>query len=691
MRRLLPLLVVLAAGCSTLPGGESDPLTLSPPTDQLSGLVTDLDGRPLPGATVRSATETTTSGDDGSFALAAPVAPSWVQVEAEGHLPRTEAARAGEPVLSRLTPQDGQTVSLRFGGDVMAGRRFYDRDEDGRASDALLPPDAGVAAHRALLDDVRPLLEEPDLMVVNLESPLSDEPWFDPTGGRPAGFHPTKEFVFASAPELAQALVDVGVDVVDLGNNHLYDALDEGTEDTLAALDEAGLPHYGAGADLDAAWEPARLEVRGQRFSFVGCTTITGEEHPLTYVASPERAGAAPCEQQRLEQVVAAEAATGATVVASVHGGFEYAREQSVNVRTLSQAARRAGAKLVVDHHPHVVGPIEVTEEGGLVAETLGNLLFDQQVWATFPSYLLTTDVRGGEVLRARTEPLLLEGYTPRGTVGPLADVSDRFAASEPSATSTFGRGGVEVIPGGPVRTGRAQALLEPLEVRRVAPGWSATGTSSRALQLGQELLWTGGFEDEQVEGSRGAHLWDLSGGTVSLQPDATRSGAQGIRMVASPAAQAPSLLTPLHRTTLPYGVEPVTFTGHVRGSAAAQLLAEIHWYPGTQGPSGAVLARPVRVTGDWRRFQIEATPPPGTVAAQVFLRLSPAAGDAELRVAVDDVSLVQWAPAGTQATPLHGAVRTLDTAQSAVFSARLPAGGELLPGWISGAPLLEP
>ena len=690
-RAVFPLLLALTA-CSGLPGAEeADPLTLAAPLARTSGLVVSLDGTPLAGATVAVGEQRATTGPDGAFDLEVPVDPSWASVTAEGHLPRTEAISPGRPMLSRLTPQDGQTVSLRFGGDVMAGRRFYDRDEDGRRSDALLTEGAGVEDHLALLREIQPLLAEPDLMVVNLESPLTRSPWFDPTGARPEGFHPTKEFVFASSPDLAPALAEAGVDVVDLGNNHLYDALDSGLESTLEALDRAGLPHYGAGADLDAAWEPARIEKRGQRFSFVGCTTITGEEWPITYVASADRAGAAPCEAGRLAQVVAAEAATGATVVASVHGGFEYGRVQSTNVRALSAVARDAGAKLVVNHHPHVVGPIETTLAGGLVADTLGNLLFDQQVWATFPSYLLSTDVRGGELVRARTEPLVLEDYTPRGVLGTLADVSDRFAAATPAAGSTYGPGGVEVVPGSPVRTGRATARLTPLEVRRLNPGWSATGTAGSALQLGQELLWTGGFEDEQVGGSRGAHLWDLSGGAVSLRPDATRSGRQGIRMVSSPAATAPALLTPLHRTTLPYPTGPLTFTGYVRGSSDAPLAAEIHWYGDTKGPSSSTLARPVDVTAGWQRFQIEATPPPGTVAAQVFLRLAPAPGDRELAVAVDGVLLVQWAPDGTAAGPLHGVVRALGTPRQQTFAARLPAGAERLSDWVLGAPLQEP
>lgn len=128
-----------------------------------------------------------------------------------------------------------------------------------------------------------------------------------------------------------------------------------------------------------------------------------------------------------------------------------------------------------------------------------------------------------------------------------------------------------------------------------------------------------------------------------------------------------------------------------MRGSAAVRLSAELHWYGDTKGPSSAVLARPVRGAAGWTLFRLEATPPPDTVAAQVFLRLPPAEGELDLRVAVDDLQFVQWAPDGTQARTVHGAVRARDEARTETFLARLPAGGERLADWISGTPLLAP
>ena len=688
MKVLAPLLLLALTGCTALPGTGAPALTVRAASTPLTGLVVDLRGTPVVGATVRSDLAEATTDTEGRFRLEAPDSPSWIGVRAPGHLPRTEVAQPGRPLLSRLTPQDGTTVSLRFGGDVMAGRRFYDRNQDGRAGDGLLRRGDGLTEHVALLEDVRPLLQEPDLAIVNLESPLGADPAFDPSAARPQQFHQSKGIAFASATVLAEAMAQSGVDVVDLGNNHLFDRLEAGIGSTVTALDDAGLAHFGAGGDLEAAWQPARVAVRGQPFAFLGCTTITGEDDPTPYIATEDRAGAAPCDPERLTREVQAQRATGATVVVAIHGGVEYQREQSPRVRALSATARTAGARFVVNHHPHVVGGVAV-RDGGLEADSLGNLLFDQQVWPTFPSYLLSVDVSAGRLVRARTEPLVLQDFTPRGVTGALGDAVDRFAAGLRPGAGTSGPGGAEIVPGGPVSTRSATAELAPQEVRRLSPGWSVSGTSSSALQIGQELLWTGGFEDDDTGIDAGAHLWDLSGGALTLAQDARRSGRQGVRLTTSAAANAATLLTTDHRVLLPEADGSMTFQGAIRGARAAQVRAELHWYADTKGPSSSVLGRPVPVTSDWKSFRVEAVPPPGTIAVQVFLRLLPTEGQETLAVAVDDLQLVQWAPQGTTATPLHGAVRGLGRPLAQDFGTRLPAGGEQLREWVSGSPLL--
>ena len=70
---------------------------------------------------------------------------------------------------------------------------------------------------------------------------------------------------------------------------------------------------FGAGATVNQAWLPAVRTVGSQTFSVLGCTTIHGSQHPISYVASAEqsKSGAALCEAKRLQASVRAARALG--------------------------------------------------------------------------------------------------------------------------------------------------------------------------------------------------------------------------------------------------------------------------------------------------------------------------------------------------------------------------------------------
>ncbi len=281
--------MVLAGGAGTLLSNRQPTL--------LRGVVVDERGRPIVGADVQTEGASATSDGQGRFEIDA--RRGWVTVRAEGWLPRTRALTPGRRTTVRLARDLPGTVSFAFGGDVMFGRRYFDREEDG-SMEGLLDLTASAADHARLLDGIRPALADADLTVVNLETPLAEDPYPDPRKPRPASFHPTKDVVFTSLPVAARALRQVGVDVVGLNNDHLFDRLEPGLAETRAALQDAGFEpgrdFLGAGGSADEAWRPAIRVVDGQRVAILGCTSDTGEQHAISYVAGARKGGAAGCD-----------------------------------------------------------------------------------------------------------------------------------------------------------------------------------------------------------------------------------------------------------------------------------------------------------------------------------------------------------------------------------------------------------
>src|SRR5262245_4207582 len=238
------------------------------------GRVVDVNGIPIEGANVELMQNATMSEADGWFRLPSQGVTQWIKVTSPGFISRTRAAAPGIPALFRLTPDDGKTMVIHFAGDTMFGRRFFDPNEDNYTADGLLPLEPTVEDHMRLLASVKPLLENADLGVLNLESILNDPPYFPINDPRPATFHPTTAFVYASHPNSVIALKQSGVNIVDLANNHIYDMLEIGLNNSLAVLDQAGMMHFGAGTNEANAWAPAIVTLKGQTIAFIGCTTM---------------------------------------------------------------------------------------------------------------------------------------------------------------------------------------------------------------------------------------------------------------------------------------------------------------------------------------------------------------------------------------------------------------------------------
>lgn len=633
-RRLLPL---VAAGVALVLGlGALAWTSRSSPSSDIEGRVVSPTGRPVDGATVRTPDGRRTVTDArGRFVLAG--APAWATVTADGWISRTRVLAGGSDNLVRLAPRHADTVTFAFGGDVMFGRRFFDPEEDG-SRQGQLDPGSGAAAHERLLAGVAPVLADADLTAVNLETPLVDDPSYDPTRRRPSSFHATKEYAFASAPAAAVALKRVGVDVVDIGNNHLYDRLQAGVAETQRHLADAGLARghgsFGAGVDADQAWRPALQTVRGQQVAFLGCTTITGDDQPISYVATASKGGAARCAPDRLSRAVRAAHAQADIVVVMIHGGYEYGRTPSAQVRALSDVATAAGATLVINHHPHVVGGLRLAD-GRLTAWTMGNLVFDQTVWPTFESYVLKVAVEQRRVVSAWLEPVQIQDFRPVGIYGDLADWVSRGALARSEGPWVAEAGSLWLDRTGEARTTAFRTTAGPLQ--RL--------TSGCVPGAGRELLWSGDFEASTLSRAfDSAPLWNVTSGDAyrRLDPDAAATGRRGVLLTRSDPNTDDVLLNPLHRVLVDPGDSLTLLVDHRDLFGDPDGRVQLSWYNDTQGPSQRRTTLRLPRSDDWTTARIDVTVPRRGVAVQPFLRLAPPS-DGVSQLGLDNVRLVDW------------------------------------------------
>ncbi len=672
---LLGVLSMSIAGCGG-GGGDNDPPPPSPPSGNISGLVIDLDGRPVANAQVTLAESVETTDTNGRFELATQQ-PGWVTVRHPQFISRTRAAFPEQPVLIRLTPDDGETIALHFAGDTMFGRRYYDPNNDGDTRDGLIQIGDEVRTQAQLLRYIQPLLANADITAANMESPLTNTPYFDPNQPRPAAFHPTKEFVFASHFSAAQTLREAGVDIIALGNNHMYDLLEPGVSETKTTLDavgyKIGIGQFGAGSNENEAWRPALFSTSGLTVAFIGCTGIPGNDQSIDYVANMNKGGAANCTETSLRQAIKSAYAQAQIVVVMIHGGYEYGRQPSPFIQQLTATARTAGAALIINHHPHVVGGLN-WQDGALTAWTLGNFLFDQDVWPTFESYLLAVHLRRGQVIRAYVEPFMIANYIPRPVIGQAADFVVRGAAGRNPGPFLVEDGAAEVDIGG--RAIR-QSVTVPLDSDEEAGtiyrlengGWLNGAESSDQVLVGRDLFWTGSFEDETADDqSNPGILWLIDGHQDRLiGPEYAYEGQAGVRLKRLFSNSEDLTLTHKHRILNKPG-QKFSVIGRARTNGNVSL--QLSWYRDTIGASAEQTLVPNLVAPDhaWHPFRVDVTAPdfpekddyenqlPLKPAVSLFLRLSPPGRDRST-ADFDNIRLIAWDEA-TLSSPQHDYLR---------------------------------
>jgi len=218
------------------------------------------------------------------------------------------------------------------------------------AGDCTLGGDASLRSYAAFarayknngpdyfLKNVRDIFASDDLTIVNLEGPLTDEKRFR-----------EKEFAFKGDPEYVKILTEGSVEAANLANNHAKDYYGAGLMDTASALKAAGVARFGWG-------NTEILTIKGVKVGLCG--------FGVWYVSVKEM-------QKQIEELKG----QCDLVVASIHGGEEGEGRALKVQRSYDRAAVRAGASLVLGHHPHVVGGIE-KYQGATIVYSLGNFCF---------------------------------------------------------------------------------------------------------------------------------------------------------------------------------------------------------------------------------------------------------------------------------------------------------------------------
>nr|MDJ0556159.1 CapA family protein [Microcoleaceae cyanobacterium MO_207.B10] len=212
-----------------------------------------------------------------------------------------------------------------------------------------------------LFASVKPLLEDADIVFGNFESTLTSYP----RSGKKMGSG--RVFAFRTPPSYKHLLKDAGFNVLSVANNHSFDFLSQGFEDTINNIQSVGMQAVGKKGEI------IYRKVKGVQIAFIAFSNYSYHNSMLDLESA---------------KALVQEADENADIIViSVHGGAEGTRALRIKNKTeyfygenrgnkilFARTLIDEGADLILGHGPHVPRAMEIYE-GKLIAYSLGNFM----------------------------------------------------------------------------------------------------------------------------------------------------------------------------------------------------------------------------------------------------------------------------------------------------------------------------
>jgi len=326
---------------------------------------------------------------------------SWLEITGYSHHVITDIL-SGEINAENISDfgfngKDSFTVS--FVGDILFDPDFMPMVHASQKGGVLNCIDAATVDY----------LKSSDVFLINNEFSL---------GSRGAPL-PNKTWTFQVNPERLSLYRDMGVDIVSLANNHVYDYGPEGFEDTLKYLDEADIPRIGAGMNLGEAAKGYYFVVNGIKVGIVAASCA--EKVRFTPVATETTPGVMGT-YDSAEFIKAIKKADSQcdVLVAYVHWGTENTTKLDGKQQILAREYIDAGVDAVIGGHTHCLQGMEFYK-GKPIVYSVGNFWFNSK---SLDSCVITLKINNELKTEALIVPLEQKGCETRL----LTDAAERRA-----------------------------------------------------------------------------------------------------------------------------------------------------------------------------------------------------------------------------------------------------------------------
>ncbi len=251
---------------------------------------------------------------------------------------RPEPAETELPTEPEPDPQEIH-ITISAAGDVTLGN-YYDQGYWGTFRETY----DKVQDPAYFFENVYDIFSADDMTIVNLEGPLT----------LAEERRENQTYCISGDPEYVKVLTAGSVEAVGMGNNHRLDYLEQGSADTVKALEEAGIPY--AYDKYTGIYETAQ----GISVGFISVNEVEYGAVVEKYL----KEGIAELQEKGCQ-----------LILACCHWGVEREYYPEDYQKTLGRKCIDWGADLVIGHHPHVIQGIE-EYQGKYIIYSLGNFCF---------------------------------------------------------------------------------------------------------------------------------------------------------------------------------------------------------------------------------------------------------------------------------------------------------------------------
>ena len=286
-----------------------------------------------------------------------------------------------------LIEDDDTVADMAFAGDICL-------TEDGYVIDHYdaLGGDIGLCLSEKIIDR----LNEADISMINHEYPVSSR------GAALEG----KYYTFRASPERERILQQMGIDIVSLANNHIYDFGADAFYDTLDVLNQSEIPYVGAGADMEEASRPVYFVVGGIKIGFVAANR--SEKFIFTPEAGENTPGVVRMYDTAMMNNIIKETHEQCDyLIAYVHWGTEDSEYYEAYQTVIAQEFFDSGADAIIGSHPHVLQGIGYVD-GKPVVYSLGDFWFNGETKYTA---IVNLKVTIDGLVEISVLPCIQEGY----------------------------------------------------------------------------------------------------------------------------------------------------------------------------------------------------------------------------------------------------------------------------------------